>query len=372
MPRVLLALALAASVALSGEKTTLDLPRAPWEAGSQRESVLFVEEKAGERPQARLLFDAERVMSVRDANGKHTYEAGKDFELSADGSTLTLPASSRIPFRKQSDLFPAKGAPHGIAHRAGHPGTHLLFGEGHFFHDMQVEVSYVPRKTAKWEGYKPAFASKTLTGTIARLRKRRPLTLSVSGDSISQGYNASGFTKAPPHQPPYPELVTKQLEKAYGSKVTLKNRAVAGWSVGQGVKDLEKLLADKPDLVIIAYGMNDVGGRNPEGYKAAIAAILKRIREASSSTEVILVSSMLGNPEWAATPKEMFPRYRDALASLTGPGVALVDMTAIWQQLLKRKRFVDVTGNGVNHPNDYGHRLYAQAILALLIEPGKE
>lgn len=28
-----------------------------------------------------------------------------------------------------------------------------------------------------------------------------------------------------------------------------------------------------------------------------------------------------------------------------------------------------MTGNGVNHPCDYGHRLYAQAILALLVDP---
>ena len=30
---------------------------------------------------------------------------------------------------------------------------------------------------------------------------------------------------------------------------------------------------------------------------------------------------------------------------------------------------VDLTGNGVNHPSDFGHRLYAQVILALLVEP---
>jgi acyl-CoA thioesterase I len=78
---------------------------------------------------------------------------------------------------------------------------------------------------------------------------------------------------------------------------------------------------------------------------------------------------MIGNPDWVATPTEMFPKFRDALASLVGPGVALVDMTAVWQKLMERKKFADMTGNGVNHPNDYGHRLYAQAILALLVEP---
>jgi hypothetical protein len=66
----------------------------------------------------------------------------------------------------------------------------------------------------------------------------------------------------------------------------------------------------------------------------------------------------------------MFPLYREALASLTGPGVALADVTSLWQEMLRRKREVDLTGNGVNHPNDFGHRVYAQAILALLVEPG--
>jgi hypothetical protein len=65
----------------------------------------------------------------------------------------------------------------------------------------------------------------------------------------------------------------------------------------------------------------------------------------------------------------MFPQYRDALASLVKPGVALVDLTSIWSEMLKRKREVDLTGNGVNHPSDFGHRVYAQAILALLVAP---
>jgi|SRR5215831_18703072 len=41
----------------------------------------------------------------------------------------------------------------------------------------------------------------------------------------------------------------------------------------------------------------------------------------------------------------------------------------VWQTLLQRKTFYDITGNGVNHPNDFSHMLYAQTILGLLI-PG--
>ena len=38
----------------------------------------------------------------------------------------------------------------------------------------------------------------------------------------------------------------------------------------------------------------------------------------------------------------------------------------VWQELLENKHDLDLTGNGLNHPNDFGHRLYAQAILELL------
>jgi acyl-CoA thioesterase I len=77
---------------------------------------------------------------------------------------------------------------------------------------------------------------------------------------------------------------------------------------------------------------------------------------------------MMGNPEWSNTPKERFPVYRDQLKSLTGVGRALVDMTSVWEELLITKSFWDLTGNGVNHPNDFGHRIYAEMVLRLLIQ----
>ncbi len=243
----------------------------------------------------------------------------------------------------------------------------MLFDNGHWFHDQQVEVTY-KHASAPWPSA-PRFAGDKLAKTLARLRGHKRLNLAISGDSISQGYNASGYSQAPPWMPPYPDLVAAQLRQTYATEVELNNRAIGGWSVGQGLKDLDALLATRPDLVVIAYGMNDVGGRNPDGFRAAIAAMLEKIHNSNADIEVILVAPMLGNADWVHTPREMFPKYRDALASLTGPGVALADMTGLWQELLKRKREVDLTGNGVNHPSDFGHRLYAQVILALLVEP---
>ena len=49
-----------------------------------------------------------------------------------------------------------------------------------------------------------------------------------------------------------------------------------------------------------------------------------------------------------------------------GPGIALADMTSIWTEIVARKKYLDLTGNGLNHPNDFGHRLYAGVILATI------
>ena len=53
---------------------------------------------------------------------------------------------------------------------------------------------------------------------------------------------------------------------------------------------------------------------------------------------------------------------------MTGPGVALADVTAVWELLLTHKHDLDLTGNGLNHPNDFGHRVYAQMILRAILD----
>ena len=121
-----------------------------------------------------------------------------------------------------------------------------------------------------------------------------------------------------------------------------------------------------PDLVLIAYGMNDAGFITVEQFMVHTTRLLDAIRARNAACDVILVSSMLGNPEWVYTPFEKFLTFRDALATLCGLGLALADLTSVWADLLKVKSYLDLTGNGVNHPNDFAHRIYAQVLMELL------
>jgi hypothetical protein len=75
---------------------------------------------------------------------------------------------------------------------------------------------------------------------------------------------------------------------------------------------------------------------------------------------------MTGNPDWSYAAPELYPKYRDALVRIETTGVAVADVTALWMAVVSKKSFMDITGNGVNHPNDYGHRLYAMVLAATL------
>jgi lysophospholipase L1-like esterase len=330
------------------------------------ESVLFVKESDDAPPTASLLMTPTKILSVCSSSGEITYAEGQDYLWTPGTSQITLPPGSRIACKIPQDLRrPAGSQRHRLTHRDGN--GEILFGASHEYHDMQTAITYEFRPD-EWSGPEPVFAGVQLRRTIKKLSEKRPLTIALLGDSISTGCNASGWAGAAPLQPPYQDLLVLNLEAAYGAEVTLNNFAVGGTDTAWGLRNIEKVVAAAPDLVLLAFGMNDAGGRPAADYQANTRAMIDAVRKAHPDTEFILIATMLGNEDWTHLKRELFPQYRDALAEPCGPGIALADMTSLWQELLRHKKDRDLTGNGVNHPNDFGHRLYAQVLSALLIQ----
>jgi lysophospholipase L1-like esterase len=330
------------------------------------ESVLFVKETPAANPSASLLFVPTKVLAVRDPSQAITYTEGRDYILKPGSREITLPEGSRITFKLPQDLIrPAKSQRYALTRRDG--TGEILFGGGHEYHDMQATVTY-EHATGTWTDTSPAVRGEELARTRGLLKRKAPVTITLLGDSISTGCNASGWAKAAPYQPPYQDLLAMNLKAVHGSAVTLHNFSVGGTSTDWGVKNIDKVVATRPDLVILAFGMNDSSGRPAAQYRANILAMIEATRRTVPEAEFILVAPMLGNADWITLKQELFPQYRDSLASLCGPGIALADMTKVWSGMLKHKKDRDLTGNGVNHPNDFGHRLYTQVLSALLRE----
>ncbi|NQT13552.1 MAG: SGNH/GDSL hydrolase family protein [Planctomycetes bacterium] len=368
---LILASTLCVTVAFAGE------PATSWDfsAGQLRpfwlsttmdgESVLFIQDGEDGRPRASLLFAPTRVLSVRSSSGAMTYEEGRDYRWKPGTKEIVLPEGSRIVFKTPRDLRrPANSQRHALTHRDGN--GEILFGATHEYHDMQTVVTYTHAADA-WAGPEPSFAGDQLPRTVEKLTEKRPLSIALLGDSISTGCNASGWSKVAPFQPPYQGLLALNLEAAYGGKVTIENLAVDGTNTAWGLANVGKVIETEADLVILAFGMNDSARRPANEYQANIQAMIDAVGKACPDAEFILVATMLGNRDWIYLQHDLFPQYRDALAELCGPGITLADVTSVWEEMLKHKKDWDLTGNGVNHPNDFGHRVYAQVLSSLLI-----
>ena len=281
------------------------------------ESIFFIGAQ-GASSTASLLFAPERVLSLHDARRETTFEEGRDFEVKRDERTVVRLPGSRMPCTAAEDVAP------------------LICADDDAFHRRQVEVTYTH---AGGLGRSDALVRRdeAVPGTIRRLRAAEPVRVALTGDSISEGYNASGFIGVPPYQAAYGALVAAGLEQAYGSPIELHNFAVAGWTSDHGLADVERVASANPQLVIVAYGMNDASYAAPAELAGNVGALIDQVRRTSPDAEFVIVSPMLPNPE--ADPRVMprFPAYRDALARLSGRGVVLADVTTLWTQLLARK-----------------------------------
>ena len=331
-----------------------------------RESVLFVRDNASGEAKASVLFPIKKIISVQDSTGTVTYTSGHDFSNTLGSREISIPVTSRIETKVEEDLRREAGAQkYRLTHRDGN--GEILFGATSEYHQMQTWITY-SKETDDWPVQMPSFNADPLPNTIARLQQQQPLSIVLLGDSISTGCNASGWAKAAPFQPAYQDLLKQHLSAHYQTEVKLTNLAVSGKSTPWGISQITNVVETKPDLIILAFGMNDSSGRSAEEYGSNIAKMISTARESLPDAEFILVATMLGNRDWTALNHDLFPKYRDQLAALCKPGVALADMTSVWQEFLLRKKDRDLTGNGVNHPNDFGHRVYAQVLSALLID----
>lgn len=317
---------------------------------SDKEPVLFILEEGKQLATGKLLFIPSDKIWVEHPDQKMHYEEGKDYTCQPGSNIIELTPNSRIPFKTHAQMMPPKGSPNMFAT--------VLHSEGRFFHDLQMQVSYW-RKTDPWPvPYKQQ--PEQLKRVLAKLRAKQPIKLVALGDSITQGFNASGFepSLAEPYQPCYPQLVANTLQKRFGSKVTLKNYGASGAEAGWGVEMVPKVTAEKPDLVFLAFGMNDGGS-----YDKKMIKMRDNVMAENPDADIVLVSPMTMNPLFAGP--EGFIWKSKFLGGLTTNNVALADVTTPWIQVLKKKNFSDISGNNVNHPNDFGHRLYAHVILEL-------
>jgi hypothetical protein len=327
-----------------------------------REGCMAITENPGTKAVVQLLFPAKHIVEVIHNGTGEKLEEGRDWRLRDDGQ-LVLPPGTRAPVQIASEFF--------INEKLQEDGTvkrtpsSIRLVEGTFYHERQIEVTYEP-ETREWK--LPAAISKPadLPRFQRLLSEKAPIQILLFGDSISYGGNASKVEGGWPWQPAFGELVAWDLARRSGSTITFMNHSRGGAGVEFGLTQAASQAGwFQPDLVVLGYGMNDRRDERRAIYKQTLEAIIDAIRAESPQTEFVIVTSMLNNPK-QSTGLGPILELRDLALSIDRHGVAFADMTTVHQHLLERKNYLDTSGNGANHPNDYLQRIYAQLVLKIL------
>ncbi len=312
---------------------------------------------------AGLLFDAKRILSIRDSFLQKEYVEGKDWTYT--NGRIVFNAQSEAPFFFKNELR-FKEKKEGLSMEGKEPDTYILFTENGLFQSKQLAVTYVKKSTAKWQGPVPEFSKNVLPNTIAKLKGKNKFKVVFYGNSIEAGANSSGMINKPPYVPSWAEMLSYGLKRTYGDRILYLNKSVGGMLAKWGMENAkERVAVENPDLVIIGFGMNDGTFKiAPKEFIEQIKSIMETVRAENSNCEFIVISTMLANPY--AIQNQIQEAYEPEILALKNKGVAVADMTAVHKELLKHKTYQDMTGNNVNHPNDYLARWYAQVLLTML------
>lgn len=313
------------------------------------ESLVLAGEEPGQLLHHRLVRGSVVVRSTY-LPGKPdgvVYQEGQDYAVDYDRGQVRRLDGSRIPDYSKNSLFGTKDFDH-----------NKFPGFGNYKEFVFVDYRY----TDPFPWPVQARQDTLLPRTKSRLERGEPLTVCAFGDSITAGGDASA-----------PELIYWQrwlasLRARYPkSTITGINSATGGDTTVQGLARLEqKVLVRKPDLVLVAFGMNDqnVGSVPLSQFEANLGEIVDRIRK-DAPAEVILLSSCLPNPNWHWTSGRM-PEYGRVTGKVAAAKrCAFADVLTDWTTVVDRKKPEDLLANNVNHPNDFGHWIYFRVLEGL-------
>lgn len=347
-----------------------------WQGNVIYNEQLMIVDKGG-RAEGHLLYDALRVISVKDATLKTEYKEGVDYVV--NGDTITLPEGSSIPvFRDEW----AKGNNVPSQYPLGNAGTGyqmiggVIYTETSLIWGNYIHVTYA---------YDPASVDRTtvktfgdeLYGLSQKLAKKERIKMTVFGDSISEGCSSSEKWNHDPQCPPYASLLKEGIEILGGVTVELSNPSVGGkdsvWAAEE--EQISLISAKAPDLLVLAFGTNDTYV-NVEGgvYRRNLKKVISAAKAVNSECQIILIAPFPSNPETKTDEEqEMLVNELKKLSTEDAKNekwmdVCLVDMYHAVRPMLEKKKYYEIGANNINHPNDFIHRFYAMNLLSAIFD----
>ena len=209
-----------------------------------------------------------------------------------------------------------------------------------------------------------------------------PINIVVLGDSVTHGA-LRGYMN---YETVYWNLLKQKLNALRDYvPVNVINAGIGGTTVRQALPRLDRdVFSHHPDLVIVCFGLNDVG-LPLEEYLGGLSRIFDRCK-AEDVDCIFMTPNMLNtyvaedtapaNMEYAAVTAEIqnsgkMDRFIYAAIDLAkSMDIPVCDCYSKWKELSKTQDTTMLLINRINHPSSEMHRLFADSLFAMLFPEG--
>lgn len=290
--------------------------------------------------------------------GSAAYQEGVDYIVDYAAGTIARTEDSRIPDWREHPAYGLERFDH----------TELpYYSNAHYTCAIAYEAptSSPAQNEARDER---SLLAERLPRLHARLSQDRQAVCTIYGDSISTGAEASG-----PERSFFGRIVSELQRRYPDAAIRSEMRAIGGETSTMGLQRIDEVIDTKPDLVLIGYGMNDQNVDPDTGNAVPVAQYERNIREmivsirSATGADIVLLTPCLPNPRWRFASSNVRD-YAAALRRIADDGEAvLADVQTLWERALATGlSHASLLLNHVNHPNDYGHEVYYEALEAAL------
>ena len=177
------------------------------------------------------------------------------------------------------------------------------------------------------------------------------------GDSITGVYYHTGGRRA------WCDMLGIAIGKIYPkAQIQMINAGISGHTTSQGLARMEKdVIAHKPQLVVVMFGMNDVVRTEPKAFESNLRTIVTRARASGAVVVLCTPNSVYPNE---TRPMARLAEFADTVRDVAGDlSVRLADCFAAYEDVRRE----DVTRwrllmSETIHPGMNGHKLFAEVI----------
>ncbi len=371
----------------------------------RNECITFVQDANG-KISAHTLFTPKRIITIIDNAHKKEFKAGVDFEWVQGTNEIRWLTGSSIPYFFDGALKGLKeeGGTEYVKNWDGSfdsTGRALMGGwlycVGAFLYEKQLSITYEYDQKDTSQVTHATYQADSFKNVAKKIQNGETLNIVFYGASNFEGCDASGMYNRAPNMPVLHKLVEGYL-KDNGIKAKVTNIGVGGWNSAQGLAALKgqttytlngvtntlvkpgngqsvgqthkNAIKDGVDLFIMGYfaGNNIGSGITAAQYKQFMKEAMQEVLSYNPDCEFVMLSGSINNNITVAQADSFREKIKE-LQSEYKSCAGISDLIQVYKDMMARKEYIALSGNNINHPNDWFVRVTAMEILSCFV-PG--